>query len=99
MDDLELIKRSSNFTVLLLSREDSRKDERTHYGTHDTVLIPLLSVADECWVYGIEPGSAVSLVAAPLLQKEGRRHRVLLSGDPVTNYEFFWNAHSGKRGS
>lgn len=94
-----LVERSSCFSVLLLSRDQKWSDEGTHHTIHDSVLRPLLSIANECWAYGMDESSETFLAARAILHKEGRRHRVLLSGDPVTGYERFWNAHGGKRGS
>ncbi|BEU94436.1 hypothetical protein ACDW_01410 [Acidovorax sp. DW039] len=98
-DDLALIERSSNFSVGLLSREEKWSDERTHHAMHDTVLLPLLAAADECWAYGLDEQSEVFEAARTILHKEGRRHRVALHGDPIAGRELFWNAYGGKRGT
>ncbi len=98
-EDIHLIERSSNFTVRLLSRDEGWGDERTHHTAHDLVLRPILSVAEECWAYGIDPDSAPFEAARTILRKEGRRYKVGLSGDPVTGHELFWNARGGKRGT
>ena len=98
-EDIDLIERSSNFTVRLLSSDESWSDERTHHAAHDSVLLPILFVAEECWAYGIDPNSTVFEAAGTLLHKEGRRYKVEISGDSVTNHELFWNAHGGKRGT
>jgi hypothetical protein len=98
-DALALIERSSNFTIALLSRKERWENEGRHFSVHDTVLRPLLAMADECWAYGVQENSEVFLAAKTILSKEGRRHRVLLVGDPVTGHELFWNAYGGKRGT
>jgi hypothetical protein len=98
-DDIALVERSSNFTAGLLSSDEKWADESAHHAIHDSVLRPLLSVADECWAYGVEENSKVFKSAKAILTKEGRRHKVSLIGDPVTGHELFWNAHGGKRGT
>jgi hypothetical protein len=66
---------------------------------HDSVLRPILARAKNCFVYGIKPDSRVYHASAPILQPDKRRHRILLSGDPISGHELLWNAHGGERGS
>ena len=95
----QVIERSSNFTVRLLSREENREDEHTSHRVHATVLRPLLAIAEECWAYGIEKDSEVWRCALGILSPARGRYKVDTAGDPVTGREFFWNAHGGKRGT
>jgi hypothetical protein len=97
--DRQLIERSSNFTISLLSRDEAWGDPNSPRRVHQTVLQPLLAVAEECWAYGIEKGSAVWKSAADILTPEKGKFRVKTTGDPVTGRELFWNASGGKRGT
>jgi len=98
-EDQQLIERSSNFTISLLSREQAWGDATASHQVHKTVLLPLLGMAEECWAYGLVKGSQVWRSAADILTPERGKFRVNVSGDPVTGRELFWNASGGKRGT
>lgn len=95
----ELIERSSNFNLSLLTPEERWNDEYKSHKVHKTVLKPILAIADKCWAYGIENDSEALSVASSILHREKGKFRVNISGDPITGKEFFWNAHTGKRGT
>ena len=98
-EDRELLGRSSNFTISLLSREQAWGDAAASHQVHKTVLLPLLEVADECWAYGAPNESEVWQSAADILVPARGKHRIRTSGDPVTGRELFWNASGGRRGT
>lgn len=66
---------------------------------HAAVLRPILARADDCFVYGIEPGSRIHAASSGVLRPDRGRHRIDLTGDAVTGHERLWNAYGGERGS
>lgn len=96
---LDLIERSSNFTLSLLSYKEKYQDPHSTFKVHQTVIAPLLKVAEECWVYGIDRKSEVWEVASSILQPMKGKYKIDISSDPITGKEYFWNASAGKRGT
>src|SRR5207244_362647 len=99
-DWLREVARTGRFAVNLTPRS-----VRWHYNifsrlpAHEGVLRPILRRADECLVYGIAPDSRIFRISSAILQRDKRRHRIVLSGDPISGHELLWNAHGGERGS
>jgi hypothetical protein len=76
-----------------------RLDPHGSIEEHETVLRPILAAATDCFAYGLEPGTEALAAVADIATKDRGRHRIALAGDPITGREFFWNAHSARRGT
>jgi hypothetical protein len=96
---LELIERSSNFQLRILDDLERRESEYATHKSHKSILEPLLNMASDCWVYGLEKNTPLWQVSADILTPERGKHRVSVCKKTIIGKEFFWNAHSGKRGS
>jgi hypothetical protein len=50
-------------------------------------------------IYGIKEESRIYKASSSILNPDKGRHRIVLSGDPISGHELLWNAHGGERGS
>jgi hypothetical protein len=95
-----LVQASGHFCVFL-----TPKNIRHHYDVfarlpiHETVLRPLLRIAEACWVYGISPGSRIWTASSSILKPYRGKHGLLLGGELLIGHELLWNAHGGERGT
>jgi hypothetical protein len=95
-----LLQKRGHFTVFLTPRSVRHHyDERASLPAHDSVLRPILRIAEEALVYGLNPTSEVGQAAAQCVQSERGRHRLLLDRELIVGHELFWNATGGQRGT
>jgi hypothetical protein len=90
---------SSNFTVSLLTHDELFADPHTSHRVHKTVLLLLISISDGCWVYGKIDDSETWQSVSDILVPQRGKFKVRTTGDPISDREVFWNAHSGRRGT
>jgi hypothetical protein len=96
---LEIVRQAGVFTVGLVSRHHAYFEPDQKLPAHRNVLLPLLRVAEECWVYDVRKSSKAFRLASEILTPSKGKYRIDISGDPVTTRERFWNVHSGERGT
>jgi hypothetical protein len=82
-----------------LISEDFNPESDESLPIHRRFIRPLLSVADECVVYGLRKGSPLLTRCESILSATRGRHKLDLSQEVVVGYEPLWNANAFGRGS
>lgn len=95
----DLVKERGTFHLRLLSQDECIKSGFEKFPAHREVLEPLLEAANEGWVYGLNPSRKPYQEASEFLKKEKGKYRVLLGGNLIDGYEYFWNATGWERGT
>jgi len=94
----ERLAKCGTFRADLLSEECNPEPDES-LPIHRRFIRPLLSVADECVVYGLRRGSPLLTRCEAILSATRGRHILDLSQEVVVGYEPLWNANAFGRGS
>jgi len=95
-ETLMFIRDRGHFSVQLAP---SNYDVHASLEAHETVLRPLLHVAEECWVYGLSSESSLCPGSSAILEARRGKHRIRSNVEAILGHELLWNARGGQRGT
>lgn len=96
--ETERLLQSRNYTVSIIEVYPNDHETFSHE-KHRTVIQPLLKASDEAFVYGINNDSDIYKDANSILERWRGKHRIVDTADPISGFEYLWNATGGKRGT